>query len=181
MAPRPTILLPQVPDDWLSDDSQTPSQQNASNGQTGQGNGSSQSSPEAPSTTLEYDGAARRLTLVKSDGTTQAFPANNNVDSSAHMTHWPNGIFSFDRHHTHPEDAPDSAYGSYGGYRFNVPGHQNLEVHSGRVNHIDGLGRSGVNFPTLGCIRTTDDGVAAIRDAISSGYPLQSLTVRNND
>lgn len=144
-----------------------------------------QSQPPQPSaassSSLDYDGATHQLTVIGGDGTVQTFPANNNVDSRAHMTHRPNGTFSYDQLHAHPDDGPDSAYGSYGGYGFNVPGHQNLEVHSGRIDHTDGLGRSGVNYPTFGCIRTTDDGVAAIRDAVASGYPLQSLTVRNNN
>jgi hypothetical protein len=179
MAPRPSVQLPHVPDDWLADGTQTPSQQNGLNGQAGQVNGSSQSSPKLPSTTLEYDGATHQLTVSKSDGTIQTYPANNNLDSAS-KGHWPNGTFSYGYHTTHSDDAPDSRFGSYGNYIFNVPGREYMGVHSGRANTVDGRGGVGVNHVTDGCIRTTDDGVAAIRDANSSGHPITSITVRNN-
>lgn len=35
------------------------------------------------SSTLDYDDATHRLTLTRSDGTVQTFPANNNVDSKS--------------------------------------------------------------------------------------------------
>lgn len=133
-----------------------------------------------PSSTLDYDGATHSLTLTRGDGTVQTFPANNNVDSHS-QGHWPDGTFSYDRQHTHADDSPESAYGSYCGYGFDVPGRTNMEVHSGRESQPDGLGRTGVDHATNGCIRTTDDGVAAVQDADNAGFPVTSLTVRNNN
>ena len=44
----------------------------------------------------------------------------------------------------------------------------------------DGLGRSGPDHATFGCIRTTDDGTAAITDAMRSDDPVTKITIRNN-
>ena len=85
-----------------------------------------------------------------------------------------------ERHTTHSDDAPDSAYGSNGNYLFTVPGRPYMGVHSGRENVTDEAGRTGVDHATMGCIRTTDDGTTAIRDALTSGDPVTSVTVRNN-
>jgi hypothetical protein len=128
---------------------------------------------------LDYDGATPQLTLARSDGTIQRFPASNNPDSRS-RGQWPNGTFDYERHTSHPEDAPDSAYGSHGNYIFTVPGRQDMGIHSGRVSHRDGQGRSGVDYPTFGCIRTTDEGTAAIRDAMSGDDPVTRITVQNN-
>jgi hypothetical protein len=129
--------------------------------------------------TLEYDGAGHQLTLTRGDGTVQQFPANNNPDSSS-GGRWPNGVFDYERHTAHRDDSPDSAYGSNGNYIFTVPGRDNMGIHSGREDWPDGLGRTGVDHATRGCIRTTDDGTAAIRDAMTSGDPVTRITVQNN-
>jgi len=159
---RSNLQLPNTPDGWLDKDmseSDRPVVQIAS--------------------TLDYDGARRQLTLTRSDGTIQEFPASNNPDSRS-RGRWPNGTFDYERHTSHPEDAPDSAYGSHGNYIFSVPGRQDMGIHSGHVGHRDGLGRSGVDYPTFGCIRTTDEGTAAIRDAMRADDPVTSITVDNN-
>jgi len=119
------------------------------------------------------------LTLTRGDGTVQQFPANNNPDSTS-KGRWPDGTFHYERHTTHPDDAPDSGYGSNGNYIFTVPGRDKMGVHSGRMDRPDGAGRSGVDHATLGCIRTTDEGTAAIGDAMTSGDPVTRITVRNN-
>ncbi|HJT42476.1 MAG TPA: L,D-transpeptidase [Rhizomicrobium sp.] len=129
--------------------------------------------------TLEYDGATNRLTLTRGDGAVQEFPAANNPDSSS-KGRWPDGTYHYERHTTHPDDAPGSGYGSHGNYIFTVPGRDKMGVHSGRAGRRDGAGRSGVNHATFGCIRTTDEGTAAIRDAMTSGDPVTRITVRNN-
>jgi hypothetical protein len=129
--------------------------------------------------TLDYDGATNQLTLTRSDGTVQSFPAANNPQRGS-GGRWPDGTFDYERHTDHSNDAPDSSYGSHGNYIFTVPGRTNMGVHSGRSTTPDQLGRPGVNHATLGCIRTTDEGTAAIRDAMRSDDPVAHITVRNN-
>ncbi|HJS45925.1 MAG TPA: L,D-transpeptidase [Rhizomicrobium sp.] len=131
------------------------------------------------SETLDYDGETHQLTLTRGDGTVQSFPAANNAQRRS-GGRWPDGTYHYERHTTHPDDAPDSGYGSHGNYIFTVPGRDKMGVHSGRADRRDGAGRSGVNHATLGCIRTTDEGTAAIRDAVTSGDPVTRITVRNN-
>ena len=131
------------------------------------------------SDTLDYDGETHQLTLTRGDGTVQSFPVANNAQRRS-GGRWPDGTYHYERHTTHPDDAPDSGYGSHGNYIFAVPGRSDMGVHSGRAGQRDGAGRSGVNHATLGCIRTTDEGTAAIRDAVTSGDPVTRITVRNN-
>jgi hypothetical protein len=159
--------LPQIPNDWLDS---TP----ADSGGTDM-----VPAPVQLASTLDYDGAARRLTLTRGDGTVQQFPAANNPQRNS-GGRWPNGTFNYERHTTHPDDAPDSGYGSNGNHIFTVPDRSGMGVHSGRVETPDGLGRSGVGHATLGCIRTTDEGTAAIRDAMAAGDPVTRIMVRNN-
>ena len=119
------------------------------------------------------------MTLTRGDGTVQSFPAANNAQRRS-GGRWPDGTYRYERHTTHPDDAPDSGYGSHGNYVFTVPGRTDMGVHSGRAGLRDGAGRSGVNHATLGCIRTTDEGTAAIGDAMTSDDPVTRITVRNN-
>ncbi len=53
---------------------------------------------------------------------------------------------------------------------FDVTGREGLGVHSGREGCTDLAGRTGINYATLGCIRTTDEATAAIRRATRHGY-----------
>ena len=128
---------------------------------------------------LDYDGATHQLTLTRGDGPVQHFPAANNPQRN-NGGRWPDGTYGYERHTDHSDDAPDSSYGSHGNYIFTVPGRDWMGVHSGRSDTPDGLGRAGVNHATLGCIRTTDEGTAAIRDAMRSGDPVAQIIVRNN-
>jgi hypothetical protein len=156
-----------VPKDWLD-------------GASGDGPASASDQPFVRlASTLDYDGATNQLTLTRGDGTLQQFPAANNPQRNS-GGRWPDGTFSYERHTSHPDDAPDSGYGSNGNYIFTVPGRDKMGVHSGRMDRPDRAGRSGVNHATLGCIRTTDEGTAAIRDAMTSGDPVTRITVRNN-
>ena len=134
-----------------------------------------------PSSTLTYDGKTHQLTLNQSDGTSQTFPANNNVDSRS-QGRWPDGTYDYSGHRTHGpvDDSINGKYGTHGGFEFQVPGHTGMEVHSGRQNVVDGLGRQGVDHATFGCIRTNDDGTAAIQDAMRGGYPVRHIIVQNN-
>jgi RHS repeat-associated protein len=125
---------------------------------------------------ISYDGNTHVLTIHRDDGTTETFPAYNNVDSHSEGQ-WPSGTFPYDQHVTHADDSPDSAFGSSGGYSFDVPGRSGMEIHSGREDTPDGLGRTGPQHATMGCIRTTDQGTAAIQRAIDAGDPPTNLTV----
>lgn len=159
--------LPKIPKDWLDGESEDT------------GGTDIASSPMQMASTLDYNGATNQLTLTRGDGTVRKFPANNNPDSTS-KGRWPDGTFDYERHTAHPNEAPDSKYGSHSNYIFTVPGRDKMGVHSGRVDQPDGAGRRGVNHAALGCIRTTDEGTAAIGDAMTSGDPVTSITVQNN-
>lgn len=83
-------------------------------------------------------------------------------------------------HGAAPDGGPDSPYGSHGNNVFDVPGCSGCGVHSGRANSTDLAGRSGVNFATNGCIRTTDDATGLIRQLADAGDPLSGLTVTSD-
>jgi hypothetical protein len=111
---------------------------------------------------LQFDRQAKELTLLNADGTTiGTWKAANNVDSHSKGI-WPDGEYDFERSKTHPDDAPDSAYGSSGIFIFTVPGREDMGVHSGRESVPDGLGRRGFLHCTMGCVRTTDDAMAQL-------------------
>jgi RHS repeat-associated protein len=126
--------------------------------------------------TLTYDNSTHTLTLTTNDGNTQSFPAYNNAQRTSRGP-WPEGTYNYDQHIAHPDDEPDSAYGSNGGYLFHVPGRSGMEVHSGRESIPDRRGRSGPQHATNGCIRTNDSGTDAIQNAIDDGDPVTSITV----
>lgn len=87
-----------------------------------------------------------------------SFPAHNNVDSHSKGP-WPIGKFAFVETHKHSDDAPNSAYGSYGIFIFAVPDREGMGIHAGRQDVADGLGRKGPEHATMGCIRTIEQGV----------------------
>jgi RHS repeat-associated protein len=82
--------------------------------------------------------------------------ASNNASSNSNGR-WPNGTFDYERHTVHDDDAPNSAYGSYGNYIFTVTGRSGMGVHSGRHDSCDRANRCGWEHATMGCIRTTED------------------------
>ena len=111
---------------------------------------------------LQFDREANELTLLNADGTRIGnWNAANNVDSHSKGI-WPDGEYDFERCKTHPDDAPDSAYGSSGIFIFTVPGREDMGVHSGRESVPDGLGRRGFLHCTMGCVRTTDEAMAQL-------------------
>lgn len=125
---------------------------------------------------LAFDRAAGFLTAAGKDGTPIGkWPAANNVDSHSHGQ-WPKGIFNFAYVVAHPGDDENSAYGSHGILVFTVPGRYGMGVHSGRQDIPDGLHRIGVEHCTMGCIRTTDDAMAAIV-AMHKQDPIAVITV----
>ena len=116
-----------------------------------------------------FDGATHTLTIGS-----QTFVAHNNVDSKA-KGKWPNGTFSFERTTEHRDDAADSAYGTHGNVIFTVPGRTNMGVHSGRTAKADGRGRHGPEHATMGCIRSTDAAVQALRLVVKKGFTLKVI------
>ncbi len=101
-----------------------------------------------------------------------SWAAYNNVDSHATLRHLQNGSYTVQDQtvpHSHPAD-PNGPFGSYGIIRFNVPGHVGIGVHSGEAQAAH---RPGPPHWTMGCIRTSDDGMHAISNAMK----VDALTV----
>jgi hypothetical protein len=101
----------------------------------------------------------------------QKFTAYNNAASNSNGK-WPKGTFKYERPTTHPDDGEDSAYGSHGNYIFTVPDRTDMGIHSGRKNKEDKAGRKGPQHATMGCIRTTDEGVAALAKVVKKDFVL---------
>jgi RHS repeat-associated protein len=126
---------------------------------------------------LIYNPAAGTVSVVNGAGqSVGTFPAANNAQSGSRGT-WPPGDYSYGYHTTHPDDGPNSPYGSYGNWVFNVPGCIGCGVHSGRASSTDRRGRSGINYATNGCIRTTDNATNLINQLTANGDLLTGLIV----
>jgi len=128
---------------------------------------------------LVFNGATHQVSLVDSHGSiVGTWPAYNNVDSHATLTHLQDRTYTVEDRvtpHRHAADA-NGPYGSHGIVRFNVPGHPGIGLHSGRANarHLPGPAH-----PTMGCIRTTDAAMAAIASYIRTA-PLTTIEVTHN-
>lgn len=128
---------------------------------------------------LLFDGLTHQISLIGNDGVSLGtWPAYNNVDGHATLTHVQNRIYTVldraaPRRHVANANGP---YGLYGIVRFNVPGHPGIGVHSGRANarHLPGPAH-----PTMGCIRTTDEAMRKIAALIGTA-PLTTIEVTNN-
>ena len=126
--------------------------------------------------TLLFDHATQKLTVTWASGEEESWDAANNVDSHSEGP-WPDGTYQFVAHMTHPDDAPESEYGSYGGLLFNVPGRSGMEIHSGREETPDGCNRYGFEHCTMGCIRTVDSAMETLVQLLQSDPPT-TLTVQ---
>jgi RHS repeat-associated protein len=127
-----------------------------------------------------YNPSAGVVTVVNGAGVSVGtFPAANNAQSSSNGP-WPPGDYSFNQHVTHPDDGPDSKFGSYGNFQFNVPGRSYMGIHSGHRDSTDKAGRQGYRHATDGCIRTTDDATRLLEQLMHSGDPLTSLIVTDS-
>lgn len=128
--------------------------------------------------TLLFTKAAAQISLVDRAGSVLAGPfvAYNNVDSTSRGP-WPPGTYRYIGHiqHTDMTD-PEGAYGDYGILIFDVPGRSGMGVHSGRRDVPDGLGQIGPKHCTMGCIRTTDEALAAFLLAASTDA-FENITV----
>jgi RHS repeat-associated protein len=126
---------------------------------------------------LVYNNGTQTLTVVNGQGNVVGtFPASNNAQTGSRGP-WEPGTYDYAYHATHPDDAPDSPYGSNGNFVFKVPGCTGCGVHSGRAYTPDRAGRKGPGHATNGCIRTTDDATSLIEQLIQNGDPLTTLTV----
>jgi RHS repeat-associated protein len=123
-----------------------------------------------------YNNITGTVTIVSVGGAEASFPAANNAQLTSNGP-FPAGTFPYSYPVPHSGAGPDTAFGSYGGYYFSVPGRPGMGVHSGRSSLCDLAGRCGVQFATDGCIRTTDAATQAIQNLINSGDPIQSITV----
>lgn len=101
----------------------------------------------------------------------KVFAAENNADSTSDGI-WPDGTYKFERFTTHKNDTPNSPFGSFGNVIFTVPGRTDMGIHSGRAD------KGGPSYWTKGCIRTTDDGVEALKKFINE-HPEVSLKVKS--
>jgi RHS repeat-associated protein len=130
---------------------------------------------------LYYDNEEDTIILFDSSGFEVARATADNNTASNSQGPFPDGTFPIRQHppayQTHPGDAPNSSYGTYGSLNFIVPGRTNMAVHSGRATVPDGLGRTGTEHATMGCIRTTDEMMREIIAMHNSSDPITELTV----
>jgi len=127
---------------------------------------------------IEFDRSAHLVRLKGADESVLAgpFEACNNTDSHSKGP-WPDGSYAYLGYNSHAAlSDPDSEYGADGILIFDVPGRVGMGVHSGRRSIPDGLGRLGPAHCTLGCVRTTDEAMAAfIR--LSGDDGIQSISI----
>lgn len=126
--------------------------------------------------TLTFNGQGHTLSIIDDGGRTSGvWTAYNNTDSHATLRHIPDGTYIIQdtlAPHWHPANA-NGPYGLYGVIRFNVPNHAGIAVHSGRASS------GGPLHPTMGCIRTSDTAMKAIKDLMSKDH-LSTITVIGN-
>ena len=121
-------------------------------------------------TWLEYD-PRRNIIYVHpggpdTQGPALGFPAANNASCK-----WAPGMYGHSGYRRHPESGPNDGFGSYGIHYFGVPNRTWIGVHSGRAN------QGGPSHATLGCIRTTDEGMKYINDRHWGGDPIDYIFV----
>jgi len=120
---------------------------------------------------LYFDPVAHTITVYSQDGwNLGTYPAFNNTTSYSRGP-WDSGVYRYGYHTVHPDDAPDSAFGSFGNYVFRVPGCVGCGVHSGRLDH------GGPEHKTEGCIRTTDAVTELLTNLTNNGDSLMTLFV----
>lgn len=108
-----------------------------------------------------------------SGGLAGQFPAANNTTVDSRGA-WAPGTYSFSYWAPHKGAGPNSAFGSNGNNIFSVPDCIGCGVHAGRQN------KAGHQSKTEGCIRTTDQATALIRELSNAGDPLTTLTVTDS-
>lgn len=136
---------------------------------------------------LIFDGLTHTITLSDGSGNTIGmFPANNRTDSRATLRFVPNGPHLVEDMHVPHRHAPiddsiEGEYGTFGIVRFGVMNHDGVGVHAGRKTTPDLTPQRGIGpeHVTMGCIRTTEEAMAAIVSTMSHDALIQVL-VKNN-
>ena len=125
---------------------------------------------------LVYNRSSKTL-ILKSNGGGEIgrWRAHNNAQRSSRGP-FPLGTYAFSWYSRHAGGTPNSRYGSYGNFIFDVPGRTGMGVHSGRATSTDGAGRKGTAYATNGCIRTSDAAMRTIKSTHGSD-PITQLTV----
>jgi hypothetical protein len=120
---------------------------------------------------LVFDRGDSTLSVYDAGKPVQQFEAHNLVDSRSKGI-WPAGTYGYQRHTVHADDAPDSAYGSYGNFIFDTAAihRTDMGVHSGRASD------RGTKHPTMGCIRTTDKATLLLSEMEKRGG-IKRLTI----
>ena len=140
--------------------------------------------------TVIYDGQAGTITVRANDGTETTFPASNNPQLSLSIGKLVDGNYAFldttrPHHHSADEDSKNGAYGSGGIFRLKPfkgadgKEHDGVGLHAGRADSTDRAGRSGCNYATNGCVRTTEKAITFIIN-LAPTDPLTDLQVQNN-
>jgi hypothetical protein len=134
---------------------------------------------------LTYNGHAHTIEIFDHRGKSLGkWAAYNNIDhafAKAHyksLTHLKDGAYSVQDQHfpyAHSADA-NGSYGLHGIIRFNYPGHSGVGLHSGRANATN---MPGAQHATHGCVRTTDEAMAAIK-GIMKGDPITTISIFGN-
>jgi len=136
---------------------------------------------------LTFDGHTHTLTLRDQNGqVVGTWAANNRTDAQATLQFVPNGGYTVRDSHTPtrhgaPDDTIDGRYGTQGIVQFNVPGHVGVGIHAGRQVTRDRTPErlAGPDHVTEGCIRTTEEAMGAIVNAMRND-PLTAIRVVNN-
>jgi RHS repeat-associated protein len=115
-----------------------------------------------------------------------AWSAANNASSNSKGSRiWPAGEYAMldqNTPNTHANgDTLDGAYGTQGIFRASNFDDNGVEragmgVHAGRANATDGLGRSGFEHATMGCVRTTEEAMEIIAETALVD-PLTTITI----
>jgi hypothetical protein len=146
---------------------------------------------EAIMSRVIFNGHTHKVELYDQAGTLRgSWDAYNNIDSQ-----WAKANYDGERHlangtykvsidarfaNRHPgkadADTVDGSFGPYGIVRFDYPGHPGVGLHSGRALHKVS---PGAMHATHGCVRTTDEAMAAITTLMAAD-PMESVTIEGN-
>ena len=156
--------------------------------------------PDGHETTVLYDRDEGTITIFSWDGSNihvESYPANNNVDSQASIGRLVDGEYQFqDKEQAHKhgeavdkkgvkEDSANGEFGEEGIYRLegfkgaDGQPHKGVGLHAGRADVEDKAGRSGPDFATQGCVRTTDEAMKSLAKT-TPWDSLKSLFVKHN-
>lgn len=136
---------------------------------------------------VTFDGDAHTISVRDRNGNTLGtWHANNRTVGAASLQYVPNGTYAAQDTtqsymHGDTRDTHDGAFGTHGIVRFSVLHHPGIGIHSGRDTTPDLTPERGVgpDHVTDGCIRTTDEAMARLTDAMRTD-PLTRIRVQHN-